>query len=106
MKTIKYITAIIILALSTQIGFATNDGTSLDKSPVIITLEMKSLFPVVPAMADFSEAEIEHMTNLLRDLSIRFAPEQPEEADFDDQPTEMELFSPEVPEYAPYTEAL
>ena len=106
MKAIKYLTAVIILALTTQIGFAMNDGTSIDNSPVVITLEMKSLFPVIPAIADFSEAEIENMTNLLKDLSMRFSPEQPEEADFADQPTEKELFSPEVPEYAPYTEAL
>lgn len=135
MKAIKYLVAIIIFALSTHIGFAENDGTSPDKISVNVCLKMKSLFPVVPAMADFSDAEIENITTLLTDLSMRlapkypmeatfadsdderdeillmksssrFAPEQPEKADFDDQLTDKELFSPDVPLYAPYSEAL
>ena len=135
MKAIKYLAAIIILVVGTQIGLAANDGNSIGNSPIRITLESKSLFPVVPAMADFSDAEIDNITTLLKDLSMRFAPkypieatfadsdverdeiflmkssarfapEQPEKADFDDQPTDKELFSPKVPLYAPYSETL
>jgi len=135
MKAIKYLAAVIILALSTQFGFAENDGTSIDKSPVKTTFEVKVLFPVIPAIADFSEAEIERIADLIADLATRFAPENPQEAtfidtdlesdiifllkpskkfapeypqeaDFDDQPTENELFSPKIPSLAPYSEAL
>ncbi|MBC8314827.1 MAG: hypothetical protein ISR57_05275 [Bacteroidales bacterium] len=77
MKTIKYLAAIIILVVGTQIGLAANDGNSTGSSPIRITLKLMSLFPVIPAMADF-----------------------------DDQPTDKELFSPTVPLYAPYSEAL
>jgi len=88
MKAINFLAAIIILVLSTQLSFAVNDGTSKDKSPVIITLELKSLLPVVPSLADFPDIEIEGDEFFLTPPSSKFAPEYPQEADFDDQPTE------------------
>ncbi|MFH1159708.1 MAG: hypothetical protein V1733_02005 [bacterium] len=77
MKTIQYLTAILVCTLSSQVLFAESDGTSLKEPSPKVTLEMKDLVPEIPKTADFDE-------------QVTFTPD----------------LSPDIPKEAPYSETL
>jgi len=83
MKTLRILTISLAFFLGSVTLFATSDGTTYKEATTITFLDAKDLIPQVPALALFDEAEIETIA-MISDPSLKFSPEYPVEADFED----------------------
>jgi len=77
MKTLQYLTAILVFTLSSQILVAESDQPTLKESAPKAMLEVKDLVPEIPKTAEFDE-------------EVTFTPD----------------LSPEIPKEAPFSETL